>query len=135
MLLNLSATLASEGGENPVDHVVNSVPHGEWAIGSLFGLDHVWLWSAHVGNLLLSGLILIVLGLCVPSVAWAQVEPPIDVPVVPRADYVPPAAPDGESGADDEVKGDASLVSEPDSEEGNTTINEPEAEGREEDLE
>ena len=67
MLLNLSATLASEGGENPVDHVVNAVPHGDWAMGSLFGMDHVWLWSAHIGNLLLSGVILIVLGLWAAS--------------------------------------------------------------------
>jgi F-type H+-transporting ATPase subunit a len=45
--------------ENPVDHVVNSVFHG--ATGELFGMKNVWLWSAHVGNLVLSGIITILL--------------------------------------------------------------------------
>lgn len=40
-------------GQNPVDHVVN---HG-FLTGPLFGLNHVWLWSAHVGNLILAGLL------------------------------------------------------------------------------
>ena len=43
------------GATNPVDHVVNQAPH--WANGDLFGLHGVWLWSAHVGNLVLAGLI------------------------------------------------------------------------------
>ena len=42
---------------NPVDHVVNQVPHHSWAIGDLFGIHGVWLWSAHVGNLILAGLL------------------------------------------------------------------------------
>ncbi len=50
-------TLFTLAADNPVDHVVNSVP--SWGIGNLFGLENVWLWSAHVGTLLLSGLITI----------------------------------------------------------------------------
>ncbi|HRJ49064.1 MAG: F0F1 ATP synthase subunit A [Phycisphaeraceae bacterium] len=38
---------------NPVDHVVNQ-PY--W-VGRLFGIDNVWLWSAHVGNLFLAGIL------------------------------------------------------------------------------
>lgn len=38
---------------NPVDHVVNHA----FKTGQLFGLDNVWLWSAHVGNLVLAGLL------------------------------------------------------------------------------
>ena len=45
--------------ENPVDHVVNSVP--SWGTGDLFGMKGVWLWNAHVGTLLLSGIITIAL--------------------------------------------------------------------------
>ncbi len=56
MLSNFSILLASE---NPVDHVVNSVPH--WGVGKLFGLENVWLWNAHVGTLVLAGLITILL--------------------------------------------------------------------------
>ncbi len=41
---------------NPVDHVVNK----PWIIGDLFGMKGVWIWSAHVGNLVLSGLITMV---------------------------------------------------------------------------
>lgn len=47
------------GATNPVEHVVNTVP--SWGIGELFGMKGVWLWSAHVGTLLLSGLITIIL--------------------------------------------------------------------------
>jgi len=47
-------TLAAD---NPVDHVVNQVPHHSWAIGDLFGHGGVWLWSAHVGNLILAGIL------------------------------------------------------------------------------
>src|SRR4051812_31606384 len=38
---------------NPVDHVVNQ--HLNGATGDLFGVHGVWLWSAHVGNLVLAG--------------------------------------------------------------------------------
>ena len=41
------------GASNPVDHVVNQ----PYASGDIFGLHGVWIWSAHVGNLVLSGLI------------------------------------------------------------------------------
>lgn len=40
---------------NPVDHVVNAAP--DWGKGDLFGMHGVWLWSAHVGNLILAGLL------------------------------------------------------------------------------
>jgi F-type H+-transporting ATPase subunit a len=43
-------TLAAD---NPVDHIVNSV----YKTGHLFGMDNVWLWSSHVGNLLLAGVL------------------------------------------------------------------------------
>lgn len=43
--------------DNPVDHVVNKV----FAKGNLFGIEGLWIWSAHVGNLLLSGLITVVM--------------------------------------------------------------------------
>ncbi len=56
MLNDLMVILAAE---NPVDHVVNSVPH--WGTGDLFGMKGVWLWNAHVGTLLLSGLITVAL--------------------------------------------------------------------------
>ncbi len=42
---------------NPVDHVVNQAPHHSWAVGNLFGINNVWLWSAHVGNLILAGIL------------------------------------------------------------------------------
>lgn len=54
-------TLLLLGATNPVDHVVNSVPHAGWAKTDLFGLHGVWLWSAHVGNLILAGIITIVM--------------------------------------------------------------------------
>jgi len=41
--------------ENPVDHVVNSAP--AWGVGNAFGMEGVWLWSAHVGQLFLAGAI------------------------------------------------------------------------------
>ncbi len=56
MLSDLMVLLASE---NPVDHVVNSVP--TWGLGKLFGFDNVWLWNAHVGTLVLAGIITIAL--------------------------------------------------------------------------
>lgn len=43
-------TLAAE---NPVDHVVNT----GWKVGDLFGMHNVWIWSSHVGTLLLAGLL------------------------------------------------------------------------------
>jgi F-type H+-transporting ATPase subunit a len=50
----LKLTLAAD---NPVDHVVN-VPR--W-VGNIFGFEGVWLWSAHTGNLILSGIIVVLL--------------------------------------------------------------------------
>jgi F-type H+-transporting ATPase subunit a len=43
--------------ENPVNHVLNR----GFKLGDLFGMHDVWLWSSHVGNLVLSGLITIAL--------------------------------------------------------------------------
>ena len=40
-------------GSNPVDHVVNVAGK----TGDLFGLHGVWVWSAHVGTLLLAGVL------------------------------------------------------------------------------
>jgi F-type H+-transporting ATPase subunit a len=50
-------TLAAD---NPVDHVVNAAPHAPWAVGKLFGVEGVWLWSSHVGTLLLAGLLTVI---------------------------------------------------------------------------
>jgi F-type H+-transporting ATPase subunit a len=58
--LNQTLVLAAD---NPVDHVVNV----GWKVGNLFGMEGVWLWSAHVGNLILAGVITIVLGLFAAS--------------------------------------------------------------------
>ena len=55
MLLQSLVTLAAT---NPVDHVVNQVP--PWGVGKLFGLDNVWLWSAHVGTLVFAGILTVV---------------------------------------------------------------------------
>lgn len=51
-------TLITLASENPVNHVVN-VP---WlpAIKDMFGMHGVWLWSAHVGNLVLAGLLTVI---------------------------------------------------------------------------
>jgi F-type H+-transporting ATPase subunit a len=49
-----SLTLAA--GNNPVDHVVNK----PWIVRDMFGIQGLWLWSAHVGNLVLSGLITLI---------------------------------------------------------------------------
>lgn len=43
--------------DNPVDHVVNQ----HYASGRLFGMEGVWIWSAHVGNLLLAGIITVLM--------------------------------------------------------------------------
>ena len=48
-------TMIMLASQNPVDHMVNQ---GFWS-GRLFGIDNVWLWSAHVGNLVLSGILTI----------------------------------------------------------------------------
>ncbi|MCC6426436.1 MAG: F0F1 ATP synthase subunit A [Phycisphaerales bacterium] len=40
---------------DPVAHVVNQ-PHTK---GHLFGMDNVWIWSSHIGNLILAGLLTI----------------------------------------------------------------------------
>jgi F-type H+-transporting ATPase subunit a len=55
MMLDLFTTLAAE--TNPVDHVVNK----HFFSTNLFGMDGVWLWSAHVGNLVLSGILTVLL--------------------------------------------------------------------------
>ncbi len=52
MLLGL-LTLASE---NPVDHVVNQ----PFVVQDFFGMKNVWVWSAHVGNLVVSGLLTLI---------------------------------------------------------------------------
>jgi len=57
--MNLAA--ATLAASNPVDHVVNKP---QW-VGDLFGMQGVWLWSAHVGNLVLAGIITVLL------LAWA----------------------------------------------------------------
>ena len=56
MLGDFVVMLASE---NPVDHVANRAP--AWGVGELFGMKDVWIWNAHVGTLLLAGVITIVL--------------------------------------------------------------------------
>src|SRR4051812_36582577 len=56
MAMNFLYTLAAE---NPVDHVGNVAP--AWGIGELFGMKNVWIWNAHVGSLVLSGLITVAL--------------------------------------------------------------------------
>ncbi len=61
MTASLLFTLAAE---NPVDHVVNSAP--SWGVASeLLGMKNVWLWSAHVGNLILAGLLTVLV------ISWA----------------------------------------------------------------
>jgi len=39
--------------DNPVNHVVNT----GWKVGDLFGMHGVWIWSSHVGTLLLAGIL------------------------------------------------------------------------------
>ncbi len=59
-------TIFTLAATNPVDHVVNQ-PY--W-IGDLFGMKGVWLWSAHVGNLVLAGLLtVLVLGYAASKIA------------------------------------------------------------------
>lgn len=53
------ASVMTLAASNPVDHVVNQFPHG-WGVIE-FGGYHIHWWSAHVGNLLLSGLITVAL--------------------------------------------------------------------------
>ncbi len=53
----MSLTVLMLGEENPVNHVLNR----GFKLGDLFGMHDVWLWSSHVGNLVLSGLITIAL--------------------------------------------------------------------------
>lgn len=53
------STLFTLAASNPVDHVVNQFPHG-WGVVEIGGM-HLRLWSAHVGNLLLAGLLTIIL--------------------------------------------------------------------------
>ncbi len=49
------ASLLTLAASNPVDHVVNQV----YKVGHLFGRDGVWIWSSHVGTLILAGLLTI----------------------------------------------------------------------------
>jgi F-type H+-transporting ATPase subunit a len=58
MSLSHFLTLAAS---NPVDHVVNQ----PFIKTNLFGIEGLWLWSAHVGNLLLAGLLTILV------IGWA----------------------------------------------------------------
>jgi F-type H+-transporting ATPase subunit a len=53
--MSITLNLLTLASQNPVDHVVNE---GFWS-GRLFGIDNVWIWSAHVGNLVLSGILTI----------------------------------------------------------------------------
>lgn len=53
----MNSALYTLAADNPVDHVVNSP---KW-VGDLFGFHNVWLWSSHVGNLILSGVIVLLL--------------------------------------------------------------------------
>lgn len=48
-----AAGALAQSAVNPVDHVVNK----PYITGNLFGIQDVWLWSAHTGNLVLSGII------------------------------------------------------------------------------
>jgi F-type H+-transporting ATPase subunit a len=52
--LSHAVTLASD---NPVDHMVNK----GYVASDLFGMKGVWVWSSHVGNLLISGLLTVLL--------------------------------------------------------------------------
>lgn len=54
MIQNVIASVVLAAA-NPVDHVVNQ----HRVSGNLFGMHGVWLWSAHVGNLVLAGLLTI----------------------------------------------------------------------------
>ena len=51
MSLNAMTMLAE--GNNPVSHVLNF----PFAKGEMFGMENVWVWSAHVGTLILAGII------------------------------------------------------------------------------
>jgi F-type H+-transporting ATPase subunit a len=53
--MNFLTTLLA--ATNPVDHVVNK----PFLWGDYFGMHGVWLWSSHVGNLILAGLLTIAL--------------------------------------------------------------------------
>lgn len=49
----MTLDIATLAASNPVDHVVNAP---KWVV-DIFGLENVWLWSAHVGNLILAGVL------------------------------------------------------------------------------
>ncbi len=59
----MSLSVLVLGADSPVGHVVNH----KAVTGNLFGIEGAWLWSGHVGNLLLSGLILCIVGPWVAS--------------------------------------------------------------------
>jgi F-type H+-transporting ATPase subunit a len=51
----LQVSMFTLAASNPVDHVVNQ----HYKSGTLFGMEGVWLWSSHVGTLILAGLLTI----------------------------------------------------------------------------
>jgi F-type H+-transporting ATPase subunit a len=55
MSLDLTIVL---GAGDPVAHVANH----KFIVADLLGIKDLWLWSGHIGNLVLSGLILCILG-------------------------------------------------------------------------
>lgn len=55
--MSIGMNILTLAASNPVDHVVNSP---KW-VQDVFGMHGVWLWSAHVGNLILSGIIVVAL--------------------------------------------------------------------------
>ena len=59
MILSTLVLAASD----PVGHVANH----RFAVTELFGFKDFWLWSGHVGNLVLSGLVCILVGLWAAS--------------------------------------------------------------------
>jgi F-type H+-transporting ATPase subunit a len=54
----MMSTLFTLAADSPVGHVINH----KAVTGELFGMKDVWLWSGHVGNLLLAGAILCIVG-------------------------------------------------------------------------
>lgn len=56
-------SLFTLAADSPVGHVINH----KAVTGDFFGLKDVWLWSGHVGNLVLAGVILLILGPFVAS--------------------------------------------------------------------
>lgn len=61
--MSLDLTTVVLGAGDPVAHVANH----KFIVGELFGIKDLWLWSGHIGNLVLSGLILCLVGPWVAS--------------------------------------------------------------------